>query len=186
MGGSPTPRAARPRSGRRSRGSTRRPLSKDGSRRRRPGSFRTSGSSFMGMDGRLQLEGQKKAARTGRPNPARRETPAGLECVLSTTAAAGDHRMSAAVLPPAALFGFLTDGPLLAVADRAQAVGGNSQGYQVILGRPGSAFAEGQVVLVGATFVTMPFDGQRELRALLQKSGALGELIARLEREAGP
>src|SRR5262245_3294130 len=72
---------------------------------------------------------------------------------------AGDDHVGAAVLRPAALLFLGADGALLAVGEGAQPAGRDAQRAQVVADRGGPALAEGEVVLVGAARVGVPFDG---------------------------
>src|SRR6185312_5081535 len=82
------------------------------------------------------------------------------------------------VASPGALVG--ADGlrTLLAVADGLDAVGGDALRDQVLAHRVGAPLTQRKVVLAGAAFVALAFDGDRIVGVLLQPLGLLGERAA--------
>src|SRR5208282_1087661 len=83
--------------------------------------------------------------------------------------------MAAAVLLPAGFVGSRAEGLFLAVADGGEAVGRNAQADQILFDGVGAAIAESEVVLGGAAFIAMAFDGRADLRIVAKEIGGLGE-----------
>src|SRR5260370_3430717 len=77
--------------------------------------------------------------------------------------------MAAAILLPASLGVLHAEGFLLAEADGAHTVGGDSQRHEILLDGVGTAIAEAEVVFRGAALVAMTFDGDFDRRVLLQE-----------------
>src|SRR5215468_9251998 len=73
-----------------------------------------------------------------------------------------------AVLRPAALVVLSAHRPFLAVGDHGDAIRSDALGLQVAHGRLGTALAEGQVVLVGATLVAVAVDPNELVRIRLE------------------
>src|SRR5262245_56913844 len=85
------------------------------------------------------------------------------------------------ILGPRAFVVTRADRALLAVAHRRQPAGVDAVGNEVVLGRGGTPFAQGEVVFVRATFVAMTFDRDRRLGMSLEPGaiviqGALGRV----------
>src|SRR5271166_5856224 len=78
------------------------------------------------------------------------------------------RQMRAAVLLPASFVGFGTLRALLAVADGLQAIGGDAQLHQEILGGGGAAVTKREVVLGRTAFIAVAFDDHREVGILLE------------------
>jgi len=66
-------------------------------------------------------------------------------------------------------------GPLFAVGDDAQAIGGNAEGHQIVLGGQGTPLAQGQVVFIGTTLVGVPFDLHLGGGVGFNPSGVIGQ-----------
>src|SRR6266481_951932 len=77
--------------------------------------------------------------------------------------------MAAAILLPASLGVLHAEGFLLAEADGAHTVGGDSQRHEILLDGVGTAIAEAEVVFGGAALIAMAFDGDFDRRVLLQE-----------------
>ena len=88
---------------------------------------------------------------------------------------AGHGEVGAAVARPALLGGLLAERDLLAVGHGLQAVGGDAQRDQVVVGGLGAPLAEGQVVLDRAALVAVALDGDAQEVELLQGLGVLGQ-----------
>src|SRR3974377_1741012 len=94
-----------------------------------------------------------------RPKPPRRSTALLLLV----------NEMPAAVLLPARFVAFRAERPFLAVADGADAVAGNTQLHQRLLGSVRAVVSERQIVLGGTTLVAVSLDGERHFGMLLQE-----------------
>ena len=68
------------------------------------------------------------------------------------------------------------DGPLLAVADRLDDLGGDAQVHQELLGGLGAALAELEVVLDGPAVVAVALDGDLGEAPVLDAGGVLGQV----------
>ena len=84
---------------------------------------------------------------------------------------AQSHHQRRAAIEAARLFARVVElRPLLAVADRAEAVGADAAARQVVADRGGAAFAERQVVLGRADVAGVAFDLDPQRRVLLQRA----------------
>src|SRR5580698_6063355 len=86
-----------------------------------------------------------------------------------------DGEAGAAVLLPALFGGLGAEGLLLAVADDANAVGGNACGYQCVLGGVGTILSESQVVFIRSALVAVAADDHLDVRMANQERGVLGQ-----------
>src|SRR5205085_2957064 len=93
--------------------------------------------------------------------------------------------MRAAILRPRRLVVSRIEGTLFAVADGADAAAVDAEGHEVLLGRVGALVAEGQVVLLGAALVAVPFDQQTVLPVLPQPVRRRAQRRLRVGRERG-
>src|SRR5580704_15221626 len=93
--------------------------------------------------------------------------------------------MAAAVLLPAGLVAVHAERLFLAVADGGDAVGGNAERDEVLLGGIGAAVAESEVVFGGAALVAMAFDGHFDLRVVLQEVRSLGKGLTGIGANVG-
>ena len=76
------------------------------------------------------------------------------------------REVGAAILLPAGFVGFGALRTLLAVADRLQPVGGNSELHQEILGGTGAAVAQAEIVFGRAALVAVAFHHDRRVREI--------------------
>src|SRR6266481_4881312 len=93
--------------------------------------------------------------------------------------------MAAAILLPASLSVLHAEGFLLAEADGAHTVGGDSQRHEILLNGVGTAIAEAEVVFRGPALVAMAFDGDFDRRVLLQEVRSRGERGASVGTNVG-
>ena len=93
--------------------------------------------------------------------------------------------MAAAVLLPAGLVALHAERLLFAVADGGDAVGGNAEGDEVLLGGVGATIAESEVVFGGAALVAMTLDGYFDLRVVLQEVRSLGKSVTSVGANVG-
>src|SRR5258705_314324 len=91
-----------------------------------------------------------------------------------------DHEMRAPVLRPGGLSVTRVERKFLAVADRPEPVGRDTQRDEIGLDRDGAEFAEREVVLRGAAFVTVSLDGNDPRRIFLHYVA-----VGRHDRTAG-
>ena len=97
--------------------------------------------------------------------------------------AAVEHRLGAAILRPAGDVVAHRHGPLLAVGDRADALGVDAVLGQEVAHRRGALGAERDVVLARAALVGVALDGDGVLRVLLQPARLVGERLLRFRRQ---
>jgi len=83
----------------------------------------------------------------------------------------GPHELSAAVLRPGGLIAAGNSGVFLAVADGHNAVAGDADLGKVLADSLGAAFAEGQVVFLGAALVAVAGDLDDHVRHFVDALG---------------
>ena len=93
--------------------------------------------------------------------------------------------VSAAILLPAILVFVSANRPILAVGNRVDAVGADSQINQEILGGGGAPVTETEVVLFAPTFVAVAFDRELDIRVRFQEVGIGRQGLLRVRTDVG-
>src|SRR4029077_12564061 len=99
-------------------------------------------------------------------------------CAPTRSRLLGADEVASAILLPAGFVALAAEGLFFAEADGADAVGGDAQGDEILLGGAGAAIAESEVVFGGAALVAVAFDGHANAGIIAQEFGGLGERLA--------